>query len=249
MTERPDVSIVIAFHNERDSLPQLLDELKAALTDFPLTCETLLVDDASTDDGADMVERFAASHEGFRLLRLARRGGQTECYRSAFAAAHAPYIIRMDADLQDSPADLVKFVEPMREGADLVMGLRECRRHRRLLRLASAVYDIMIMLIFDTPLHSNSGSYVCFRTALVKDVPFRKNDHRYLPLIAMRRGEGHVREVLVRHRSRRYGESKYRPFKKLLLGLPEVIRFLFRLKRGYYDLVRTPSGSSARSIR
>ncbi len=244
MTKRPDVCIVIAFHNEAESLPQLLSELDTTLANLALHSEVLLVDDASTDDGAAIVEDFAASHTRFRLLRLPRRGGQTECYRLAFASTEAPYIIRMDADLQDLPADLPKFVAPMREGADLVMGLRECRQHARMLRLASSLYDLIIMLIFDSPLHSNSGSYVCFRTSLVRDIPFKKNDHRYVPLIVMARGGTRVREVLVRHRSRRYGQSKYRPFKKLVLGLPEVVRFLFRLKRGYYDLPR-PSDQSA----
>jgi glycosyltransferase involved in cell wall biosynthesis len=210
--------------------------LRAELENLDRPYEVLIVDDVSTDRTADVVREHQAIFRELRLIRLPRRGGQTGCFEAAFRQVRGEYTIRMDADLQDMPADLRQFVQRFDEGADLVMGLRECRKHRRLYRLASMVYDLIILLLFDTPLHANSGSFVGFRTELIRDIPFRRNDHRYLPLIAIRRGAENIREVLVRHRQRQFGASKYQPLKKLFFGLPEIVRFLLRLNRGYYDL-------------
>ena len=101
--------------------------------------------------------------------------------------------------------------------------------------MASMIYDLLIITLFNSPLHSNSGSFVAFRAVLVKNIPWVKNDHRYIPLIAMHRGATNVREVIVRHSVRKFGQSKYDPIKKLVIGIPEVISFLIRLKRGYYN--------------
>ena len=66
-------------------------------------------------------------------------------------------------------------------------------------------------------------------------ITWRKNDHRFLPLIAIRRGARNVREVIVRHGERVYGVSKYSPMAKIIKGIPEVILFLIRLRMSLYD--------------
>jgi glycosyltransferase involved in cell wall biosynthesis len=234
-TQSPFITIVIPFHNEKGNLHQLLPVLQLQIEQLPHSFEVLLVDDVSTDGSLEFVENFCNKKDGWRVLALLERGGQTGCFREAFKEARGEFILRMDADLQDDPWDLRLFVESLEEGAELVMGLRECRKHRKLFRLASMLYDMLILILFDTPLHSNSGSYVAFRADLVKSIPWRKNDHRFLPLIAIRRGARNVREVIVRHGERVYGVSKYSPMAKIIKGIPEVILFLIRLRMSLYD--------------
>ncbi len=231
-------SIVVPAHNEQDSLKVLIPELITAIKQNQSfgQFELLLVNDASTDKTKQVIQNFAQKHTFIKPINLTKRSGQTGSFKKAFAKATGDYIIRMDADLQDHPDDLKHFFKAFKSKADLVMGLRECRQHRRLLRLSAYVYDFLVVLLFNTPLHTNSGSFVGFKTKLVKNIPFIKNDHRYLPLIAIRRGAKNIREVIVRHRSRRFGQSKYHPVKKLILGFPEVLRFFVRLKSGHYDL-------------
>jgi glycosyltransferase involved in cell wall biosynthesis len=229
------ITLVIPFHNEEESLRELLDLVTAAMDSTRRRFEVLMVDDASTDGGRAVVEAYLPRDPRFRLLIQGQRGGQTEAFRRAFAEAKGDVIIRMDADLQDDPRDLPQFLAQLDDGADLVMGLRENRKHSRLLRIATRVYDLLIAVLFDTNLHSNSGSFVAFRAQHVKDIRFRPNDHRYLPLIAIRRGASDVREVIVRHHLRKYGRPKYKVIHKILFGVPEVLMFLLRCQRGYYD--------------
>jgi glycosyltransferase involved in cell wall biosynthesis len=230
-----EISIVVCFHNEEEALKDLMPCLLRVTKNVGKKFEIIMVDDASIDGGAEVVKSLQREHSEIRLLQLPHRGGQSGCFEEAFKVAKGEYIIRMDGDLQDDPHDLPKFLTKMDQGSELVMGLRECRKHPKALRLAAGVYDLLILLLFDSPLHSNSGSYVAFKGELMKNIPFRKNDHRYLPLIALRRGAKDIGEVIVRHNQRRYGSSKYSVFRKVFFGIPELFAFLIRLKAGVYD--------------
>lgn len=232
----PHYSIVIPFRNEEKNLEILLPILANEISRIDYDFEVILVDDFSKDNSAKVSQNNSSKFANFYLIQLNKRSGQTGAFKKAFEKAKGKYIIRMDADLQDDPRDLNYFIEKFEKGYDLIVGLRECRKHRRLLRIASNIYDLFIIMIFDTPLHSNSGSYIGFKSDLVKNIPWMKNDHRYLPLIAIRRGAKKVGEVIVRHQERIFGESKYKPFKKIIFGIPEVILFIIRLNFGRYDI-------------
>ena len=141
----------------------------------------------------------------------------------------------MDSDLQDNPSDLNLFFEKIiSQDPDLIMGLREARKHSKLLKITSTLYDLLILILFNTPLHSNSGSFVAFKREYVKNLPWYKNDHRYLPIIAIHRGASNISEVFVMHRERKYGNTNYPKYRKIILGVFEVILFMLRLKFGRY---------------
>ena len=231
-------SIVIPAHNEYKSLQILIPELIKVIKDNHRfgQSELILIDDGSTDKTKKVIKTYAQKHSFIKPIYLNKRFGQAGCFKAGFAQASGDYIIRMDADLQDNPQDLKLFYQSFKEGADLVVGLRECRQHRRIYRLTTYIYDFLVVLFFNSPLHASSGSFIGFKAYLVKKIPFVNNDHRYLPLIAIKRGAKNIREVIVRHQSRRYGHSKYHPVKKLFFGFFEIWRFFWRLKIGYYDI-------------
>lgn len=229
------ISIVIPFHNEAGALPELIRRLDAALAPLTRWYEVIMIDDVSTDDSAGIVERAARDREWLKLIRLPERGGQTGAFRAAFAAAHGEWIIRMDSDLQDDPRELPAFLAKIDSGSDLVIGFRDERKHRLIDKLLTAAYDLLVVVLFNPPVRSFSGSFVAMRSRCVKDVTLWPNDHRYLPLIALRRGAVKIDQVIVTHQMRVTGESKYRAWRKLMLGPPELLRFFLRFRRGAYD--------------
>ena len=229
------LSIIIPCHNEEVSLPILGKELeKVLIKNLKDNWEVILVDDASTDDTYKIMKQYE-KNKLFRIIHFDKREGQTGAFRVAFNIAKGEYIIRMDGDLQDDPKDIPKFLEKLKQGSELVVGLRECRKHSKILRLASGIFDLVAILLLNSPFHSSSGSFVAFKAEFVKDIPFRKNDHRYLPLIVMKRGAKYISEIFVTHNERIGDKSKYPKFKKIILGGPEVLFFLIRYKLGVYD--------------
>jgi glycosyltransferase involved in cell wall biosynthesis len=236
MSEKPLISLVIPFFNEELSLAPLLPLVKNNLDKANVTYEVLLIDDASNDNSLEVVENFLneSNNNYFKLIRMNVNSGQTGCFKKAFSEAIGEYIIRMDADLQDSPADLHFFIDKINENADIIMGIRENRKHSRALKLATAIYNVIIIMLYDSPLTMHSGSFVAFKSNFVKNIPFKNNDHRYLPLIAINRGASNIREIIVSHSERLYGSSNYSLFKKIIFGIPELIFFLVRLKTGFY---------------
>ena len=125
------------------------------------------------------------------------------------------------------------------DGQELVMGLRGLRRHHRFMRMVSILYDALMVLFFDTPLHTNTSSFIAFKAEIIKGIMFKKNDHRYLPLIAINKGALKIREIVVSHRERKYGTTKYKNSHKIFFGMIETISFLIRLKSGYYNSRRS----------
>jgi hypothetical protein len=141
--------------------------------------------------------------------------------------------------LQDDPADLPEFLRKIDEGVDLIIGFRDERKHHFIDKLLTAGYDLVVLFLFNAPLRTFSGSFIAFRSGCVKAAPMEPNDHRYLPLIALRRGAVRIEQVFVRHRRRETGQSKYKAWRKFLLGPPELLRFFMRYRAGHYDLPGT----------
>jgi glycosyltransferase involved in cell wall biosynthesis len=240
-------SIVIPFHNEAEALPVLIAGLAKAVAPLTRAYEVIFVDDCSTDGSADIVRDAAKRLPWLRLVQLPERGGQTGAFRIGFAEAKGDWIIRMDSDLQDDPVDLPAFLQKIDEGVDLIIGFRDERKHNFLDKLLTSTYDVVVLLLFNAPVRSFSGSFIAFRAGCVKGAPMRPNDHRYLPLIALRRGATQVEQVFVRHYRRSTGQSKYKSWKKFLLGPFELLRFFFRYRAGFYDLAKPggPEGPSS----
>ncbi len=233
------VNIVIPFHNEKNNLEILFNELTYALDNKPdeINVDVIFVNDKSDDGGDIFINEAIKKSDIFKLINLEKRSGQTAAFREAFKRYEADYIIRMDSDLQDNPKDLNLFFDKIIHlQPHLIMGIREVRKHKRIFRMASTIYDFLMVLLFNSPLRSNSGSFVCFKKEFVDNLPWYRNDHRYLPLITINRGADRISEVIVTHRERNFGNSKYSMFGKLFFGIFEVVVFSFRMKLGFYKI-------------
>lgn len=230
-----DLSIVIPIHNEQDALPSLIAALRRNLDRLELKAEVVFVDDASTDDSRSILQQAEQQDDRLRLVTLPRRGGQTGCYRVGFGAARGATILRMDGDMQDNPDDLPLFEAKIKEGCEIVVGLREVRQHPLPYRIASRVFDLLMLVAFDSPFHENSVSFAAFKAEFVRQVQLKDGDHRFLVPIALSCGPKKVGEVVVRHGKRLGGRSKYRMLSKFASGSVQLLGVLARLKRGYYQ--------------
>jgi glycosyltransferase involved in cell wall biosynthesis len=221
--DRPDLSIVIPLKDEAANVDPLVAELVPVLESTGRTFEVILVDDGSTDGTFARLAAHQGVDERLRVIRFARNFGQSAAFTAGFDAARGSLVVTLDGDLQNDPADIPRLLSMAAE-ADIVCGWRKQRQDDWLTRhVPSVVANWLIGAATGLPLHDNGCSLKVFRAEVVKPLRLEPGMHRYLPAIARQVTGGRVREVVVHHRPRQFGRSKY--------GLSRTFRVLRDLPR------------------
>lgn len=204
-----DLSIVVPLRDEEANVPALHRELTATLGPLNRAYEILFIEDGSRDRTFDRLrEIHAADRSHVRVVRFARNFGQTAAFAAGFARARGAFVVTLDGDLQNDPADIPRLLEAA-ASADLVCGWRRSRQDDFLTRrVPSVVANFLIARMTGVRVHDQGCSLKVFRAALVKALRLRPGMHRYLASIATFQG-ARVTEVEVHHRPRRQGQSKY----------------------------------------
>ena len=232
------ISIISPIRNEEGVVKQLIGRVtKTMKSNFGDDWEYILVDDASTDNTANMVTGLSKHNNKLVLLSHSKSKGQTGCFKTGFDNAKGKIIVTMDGDLQVLPEEIPKFVEKIDRGYDVVNGIRENRSHPFWIKLASRVYNTLMLLFFNSPVMDAASNYTAFKADFVKGLPLKDNDHRYIIPIVMRRGAKRIGEIIIEHSGRNHGKSKYKALPKYIKGLPEIFLALLRIRFGRYDKV------------
>ena len=129
MTAQPDLSVVFPVYNEEGNVPILLDEIAAALRGHPWSYEMVAVDDGSSDGSLEILRQSRAKYPNLRVLTFEKNSGQTAALDAAWRAARGRYVVSLDADLQNDPADIPAMMQKLEQsGADMVIGVRVNRQ-------------------------------------------------------------------------------------------------------------------------
>jgi glycosyltransferase involved in cell wall biosynthesis len=219
LTERPvELSIVIPVYNEVENVSRLHEAIKRALAPTSLSYEIIYVDDGSNDGTAAALQSLAGKDGRARVIQLKRNFGQTIALGAGFDHAQGEYIVSMDGDLQNDPADIPGLLDKLKEGYDLVTGWRH-DRHDALLRrkVPSRIANLLLARVTGAAIHDTGCSLKAYRAELVRRLPLYAEFHRFIPAMSLLAGARYA-EIKVRHHPRRFGKSKY--------GLSRVWRVL-----------------------
>jgi glycosyltransferase involved in cell wall biosynthesis len=217
----PELSVIVPVRDEAESLEALHDELTETLVAWGRPYEIIVIDDGSTDDSFAILARLQAADPRLRVIRFRRNFGQTAAFAAGFVHARGRLIVTSDGDLQNDPRDIPAMVEALEGGYDIVCGWRRNRKDRFLSRrIPSIVANRLISLATGVPLHDYGCSLKVFRAEVVKPLRLYGEMHRFLPAIASEQGV-RIAEVVVNHRPRRHGESKY--------GISRTVRVILDL--------------------
>ncbi len=217
----PELSVVIPIRNEAAALDELHRELTDTLAASGRPYEIIIVDDGSTDGSFEILKRLHALDPHLRVIRFRRNFGQTAAFAAGFEHARGRIIVTSDGDLQNDPRDIPAMVAMLEQGSDIVCGWRKDRKDAWLSRrLPSIVANRLISLATGVRLHDYGCSLKVFRAEVVKPLKLYGEMHRFLPAIASDQGVA-IKEVVVRHRPRRHGTSKY--------GIGRTIRVILDL--------------------
>ena len=205
----PELSIVIPVHNESPNIRPLYDELSQTLGEYGRSYEILIVDDGSTDDTFEQLAALQARDPRLRVIRFRRNFGQTAAFAAGFAQARGRLVVTSDGDLQNDPRDIPQMVALIEQGYDIVCGWRKDRKDTFVnRRLPSILANKLISWATGVELHDYGCSLKVFRSEVVKPLRLYGEMHRFLPAIASQMGVK-IAEVVVNHRPRRAGTTKY----------------------------------------
>jgi dolichol-phosphate mannosyltransferase len=220
------LSAVIPTYNEVDSLRQLHAELSATAEEHGYDLEMIFVDDGSTDGSWDVVRSLSETDSRVRGIRFRRNFGKAAALGAGFDAARGQFVFTMDADLQDDPREIPRFLETMRlEHLDVVSGWKKVRHDPWHKVFPSRVFNALVSWATGVKLHDHNCGLKCYRRAVIKEVQIYGELHRFIPVLAHAKGF-RVGEVVVQHRARKYGHSKY-GVRRFFKGFLDVLTVSF----------------------
>lgn len=202
------LSIVAPVYNELKNLEPLVSRIKEALAHRYTDWEILLVDDGSTDGSSEEMERIAARNHHVRPLHLDGNHGQTAAIDAGFRHARFPYVITLDADLQNDPQDIPKLVALIAPDVGCVCGVRVKRQDSHIRLLSSKIANGVRNWLSNETITDTGCSLKLFRKSCLDQVTLYEGMHRFLPTLIKLTGY-RVIEVPVSHHPRVHGTSKY----------------------------------------
>ena len=215
------LSIIIPVLNEADSLRQLHAEIVAACERGSVAFEVVFIDDGSTDGSWRAIEEISRGDDRVSGIRFRRNFGKAAALTAGMRAAQGDAILMMDADLQDDPAEIPRFLAAMNEGYDVINGWKQRRLDPWHKVYPSRVFNWLVGALTGLRLHDHNCGLKLFRSEVAREIRIYGELHRFIAVLAHARGFK-VAEIAVNHRPRQHGRSKY-----------GVRRFL----RGFLDLL------------
>lgn len=206
--DRPRLSVVVPLYNERESLDELHRCIVDACTGMDASFEIVFVDDGSTDGSREVLDGIRERDSRARVIRFLANTGKAAALQAGFDAAEGEYVVTMDADLQDDPAEIPKLIAALDGGLDMVSGWKKHRRDPLSKRLPSRVFNAVVRAFSGMKLHDFNCGLKAYRREVVKSVHVYGELHRYIPVLAKFQG-WRVGELPVNHLPRKYGRSKY----------------------------------------
>lgn len=224
------LTIIVPQLNESESLPQLLEEIMTVKDQHNLDLEVIFVDDGSTDESWGLIEEFSKTHSFVSGIRFRRNFGKASALTAGMRAAQGDLIMMMDADLQDDPAEIPKFLAKLDEGFDVVNGWKERRLDPWHKVYPSKVFNWMVGRMTGLWLHDHNCGLKLFRKEVANELNIYGELHRFIAVLAFSRGFK-VTEQAVHHRPREHGHSKY-GIRRFLRGFLDLFTVKFLIGFG-----------------
>lgn len=221
------ISIIIPFYNEKENLPILITQLSSQLKLLKKDFEIVLVDDGSKDNYKLQMTNDKLN-SNIKIIKHKKRFGKGEALKTGINSSKGEIIVFMDADLQDDPKDLPKFLRKIDEGYDFVNGVRKRRKDNFLVKLYSFLAGKFLRVFLHSPYKDINCGFKAFRREVLKDFVFYGNNFRFFPLYVFYNGYK-VGEIEVKNNKRLFGKSKFGPG-KLIGGIFDTLTAFFIYK-------------------
>lgn len=227
------LSIVIPFYNEEESLPELISWIEKVTQTNQYSYEIILVDDGSTDQSWEIVKQLQQNNAHIKGISFQRNYGKSAALNEAFKVAKGDYIITMDADLQDSPEEIPELYNMMLQGKyDIISGWKKKRFDNALTKnIPSKLYNYVTGKMSGIKLHDMNCGLKIYKNKVIKSIEVYGEMHRYIPVLAKWAGFRNIAEKPVVHQARKYGVSKF-GWERFVNGFLDLASIMFVGKYG-----------------
>ena len=221
----PTLSICVPVYNEAENLPLLHQAIVNVVDPAKISFELLLVDDGSSDGSWEAIEKLVAADNRVRGFQFAKNCGETAACDAGLRAATGTYVMTMDADLQNDPADIPAFLAKLAEGWDCVCGSRVATRGEgdSFIRVASSrIANAVRNKLSDENITDAGCTYRAFKRECVPKLKLYRGLHRFIPTLLKMEGCT-VTEIPVTNNPRLHGESKYGVWNRLFKSFRDLL--------------------------
>src|SRR5450432_684112 len=229
----PKVSFVIPFMNEEATLDELYNRIADAVTPTlgpGESFEVILIDDGSSDGSVATAERLVKAHPQVSLLELQGNFGKSAALAAGFTRARGRIVFTLDADLQDDPKEIPRFLAKLEEGFDLVSGYKQKRNDPISKVVPSRVFNWLVRTVTGVKLHDVNCGFKAYRDTVLKNVRLYGELHRFIPVLAHWK-RFRIGEIPVEHHARKFGYSKFGGG-RFFRGLMDLLTVVFLLRYG-----------------
>jgi glycosyltransferase involved in cell wall biosynthesis len=214
------LSVVIPVYNESGNIQPLLDQLQAALKDWPDPVEFLFVDDGSSDSTLQNLKHAQEADPRIRIGHFRKNLGQTAAMAAGFRLAQGGWVVTLDGDLQNDPSEIPRLAEMLKDW-DVVCGVRAQRKDTGWKKLSSRIGNGFRNWATGDNIIDTGCTLKAFRKDCLDRLELYRGMHRFLPTLLKMRGY-RVTQVPVKHHPRLHGTTKYGTWGRLVKGLGDV---------------------------
>ena len=225
LSQGMDVSVIVPLLDEEDSIAELFRQIDEVLSG-KYSYEVIYVDDGSSDNSWKVIAGLHEKNPNVRGIGFRRNYGKSVALQKGFEMAKGDYVITMDADLQDDPAEIPGLIAKIEEGYDLVSGWKKRRRDPISKTIPSRFFNFVTSLATGIKLNDFNCGLKAYRNEVIKNIRLYGELHRYIPFIAYEQGYTRIGEKVVNHREREHGESKF-GLSRFIKGFLDLITLLF----------------------
>lgn len=230
MNKHFDISVVVPLYNEDESLPELYAWITRVMVANKFSYEVIFVNDGSTDNSWDVIERLSANDpEHVRGIKFRRNYGKSPALFCGFEMAKGDVVITMDADLQDSPDEIPELYRMIKEdGYDLVSGYKQKRYDPLSKTIPTKLFNATARKVSGIKnLHDFNCGLKAYRKDVVKNIEVYGEMHRYIPYLAKNAGFDKIGEKVVQHQARKFGSTKFGGLNRFVNGYLDLLSLYF----------------------
>lgn len=221
------ISVVIPVYNSEKSLNELHEGLSKVLSAICRRREIILVDDGSRDESYREMCRLHSLDPTVKVVRLDGNYGQQNAIMCGLRQASGDYIVTMDDDLQHPPEEMIRLIEKLKEGFDVVYGIPAERRHSAFRSLGTGLADFLFDRICGKPKGVKVSSFRVLKRSMAEKIAADTTSFVYITAITLKHTKN-IASILVVHEARKYGQSNYSIFK--------LFKLFYKLFVHYTDL-------------